>query len=339
MPFTALIEVRSSIGVTQYIGWQSGVLQGADRAEIGVSWTPSFGDNFEVRSFVVSDLQTPLMLSGVSTSQIQIAEENTENLVLEFNTTKTNVSTTEVFGTSYHLVNKGHDTLPIAIHDYIGAYESLNGATAQRMGPDVSCLWKWSTEIVSPDTVLAPGQSMNLTEKSSQSSAPKIPGIYYFTPFVVLSVQTHERVKCIEIAANTIALNVTAPAYDGVQLVAQSDKRSYKHGENVTISLYIENNGDKPFRTTEIEPTVRIIEESIGLEVYNSGFVADYYEYPIVQPHSRFDLSPQLVWNQKTFQQDGSLMPATPGRYTISATFTYPYLESQEYTITIEEPE
>jgi hypothetical protein len=335
LPFTALIEVRDSLGVTDYIGLQSGVLEGDGRAEIGFSWVPSVGDRYKVRSFVISDLQTPVVLSPVAISNIKITERNTENLVLDFDTTKTNVSTTEPYGTSYHLVNNGRFTLPIEIHDYIGVYQSFNGATAHRYGPEVSCLWKRS-EIRSPDAILKPGQMLNLTDTSSQSSAPKIPGIYSYTPFVFVSVQTAERVKCVEILGNTIEMNVTAPVYEGVQLVIETDKQSYHRGENVTLQLYIENNSDKPFETSEIEPMVKIVEESIGADVYSAGFVADYFDYPVVQPHSRFTLFPQVVWSQEVFQQDGSLQKANPGSYVISATFTYPYLESQEYIITIE---
>jgi hypothetical protein len=69
----------------------------------------------------------PVVLSTVSTTHVQVAEQNTENLVLEFNTMKSNVSTIEVFGTSYYAVNKGRFNLPIAIHDYIGVYRSNNG--------------------------------------------------------------------------------------------------------------------------------------------------------------------------------------------------------------------
>jgi hypothetical protein len=336
VPFTALIEVRNSIGVTEYIGWQSGILEGDGQTEIGLSWIPSYGDYFEVRSFAISGLQMPLVLSTVSTTHVQIAEQNAENLVLEFNTTKTNVSTTEVFGTSYYVVNKGRLTLPIAIHDYIGVYRSDNGATRQRLGPEVSCIWRWSSEIGTPDAVLKPGQMTNLTDRSNQSSAPRIPGIYSYTPFVVASVQTDERVKCLEILGNTIEMNVTAPVYEGVQLVIETDKQSYHRGENVTLQLYIENNSDRLFETSEIVPMVKIVEESIGADVYSASFVADYSEYPVVHPHSNFTLFPQLVWSQTTFQQDGTLEQANPGRYVISATFTYPYLESEEYAITIE---
>jgi hypothetical protein len=71
---------------------------------------------------------------------------------------------------------------------------------------------------------------MNLTETSSMSGAPKRPGIYYISPFVILSVQTQDRVKCLEVVGNTVALNVTAPTYEGVSLVLETDKNDYTVG-------------------------------------------------------------------------------------------------------------
>lgn len=72
-PFLAIIEVRSSDGVTENLGWQSGVLKGNGQTQIGISWIPIRGDNYEIRAFAVSDFDNPEVLSPIGSSQVTIA--------------------------------------------------------------------------------------------------------------------------------------------------------------------------------------------------------------------------------------------------------------------------
>jgi hypothetical protein len=332
-----VIEVRDSSGITVLINWQSGIIKAGSSMQAGISWTPDKGGDYELRTFAITDFDRPYVLSGISTSHVEIAEANTENLTLQFHVSKTNLSTQEDYLTSYYLINNGARTVALTVDGSIGFYESLNGKTPERMGPDLSCLWKYASEIEYPDAFLKPGQMKNLTEISSESQARREPGIYYITPFVILSVQENDRVKCIEIDGNTIALNVTAPVYEGVTLVLQTDKQVYKPGENITLDLYIDNNSDKPFKLSEIGPLISINEATSGREVNRLGYVADYFEYPTIQPHTRFNLnSTNMTWDQTTFLEDGTRIRVEPGRFLLQATFTFPYLESLENTITIQ---
>jgi len=70
--FTSMIEVRDSTGVTQHLAWQSGSLKGGADAEIGVSWTPQQAGDYQLRTFIISNLENPQILSVVRESEISI---------------------------------------------------------------------------------------------------------------------------------------------------------------------------------------------------------------------------------------------------------------------------
>jgi hypothetical protein len=72
-PFVALVEVRDSSGVTVHLAWQSGTLRPAESIEVGVSWTPETSGIYQVRTFAVSSLAAPIVLSEVTTANVEIA--------------------------------------------------------------------------------------------------------------------------------------------------------------------------------------------------------------------------------------------------------------------------
>ncbi|MEW6604170.1 MAG: hypothetical protein AB1351_05720 [Thermoproteota archaeon] len=71
LPFVAIIEVRDEDGVTVYLEWQKGTLDPNSRAEIGISWIPERAGEYEIRTFLVSHLAEPQILTMVSTTEIQ----------------------------------------------------------------------------------------------------------------------------------------------------------------------------------------------------------------------------------------------------------------------------
>jgi hypothetical protein len=71
-PFVALIEVRDSSGVTVFLAWQTGTLPANGRTQVGLSWTPEDSGDYEVRTFVISNLNRPDILSEVETSDITV---------------------------------------------------------------------------------------------------------------------------------------------------------------------------------------------------------------------------------------------------------------------------
>jgi len=73
VPFVAFIEVRDSNGVTQYLAYQSGKLsEQIDHTEIGASWTPSSAGMFSLRTFAISDMENPMILSQVYETIIHV---------------------------------------------------------------------------------------------------------------------------------------------------------------------------------------------------------------------------------------------------------------------------
>jgi hypothetical protein len=72
VPFVAIMEIRDAAGVTVSIGWQSGTVQPQTGAEIGMSWVPEGPGNYELRTFLISDMLNPVILSSVSSSEVTV---------------------------------------------------------------------------------------------------------------------------------------------------------------------------------------------------------------------------------------------------------------------------
>jgi hypothetical protein len=71
-PFVALIEVRDSSGVTVYLAWQTGTLNPAGEVEVGLSWKPEQAGDYEVRTFIISDLASPQILSPIEHATVAV---------------------------------------------------------------------------------------------------------------------------------------------------------------------------------------------------------------------------------------------------------------------------
>jgi hypothetical protein len=73
LSFVAILEVRDSSGVTVSIGWQSGSLPAQGQTEVGMSWLPKDPGNFQVRTFLISDLLSPQVLSEVASTMVTVS--------------------------------------------------------------------------------------------------------------------------------------------------------------------------------------------------------------------------------------------------------------------------
>lgn len=71
-PFTAIIEVRNSQGLTMSLDWQTGALNPSEVSEIGISWVAPASGNYHVRTFVISGFEVPQVLSPVATSEVKV---------------------------------------------------------------------------------------------------------------------------------------------------------------------------------------------------------------------------------------------------------------------------
>jgi hypothetical protein len=77
--FVVLIEVRDSSGITTNLFWQSGTLAAGKNQTIGVSWIPGEACSegiacriFQIRTFVISSLEDPMVLSYVFTKEVAV---------------------------------------------------------------------------------------------------------------------------------------------------------------------------------------------------------------------------------------------------------------------------
>jgi hypothetical protein len=65
LPFVQIIEVRDASGVTQKLDFQTGTLSAGGQSEVGSSWTPDQPGSYSLRTFAISNLNNPQVLSEV----------------------------------------------------------------------------------------------------------------------------------------------------------------------------------------------------------------------------------------------------------------------------------
>jgi hypothetical protein len=71
--FVAIIEVRDSDGVTVSIGWQTGSINPQDNTEVAMSWIPENPGTYELRTFLISSLSNPQILTPVASSEVAVS--------------------------------------------------------------------------------------------------------------------------------------------------------------------------------------------------------------------------------------------------------------------------
>ncbi len=92
-----IIEARNSEGVTEYLSARSATLMANDQLEVGVPWVPAHVDSYELRSFIISDLNNPEILSRLMTSKIGVQGRSTDD--------ETNVSADVINGNNQFALN------------------------------------------------------------------------------------------------------------------------------------------------------------------------------------------------------------------------------------------
>jgi DNA-binding beta-propeller fold protein YncE len=70
--FVLMIDVRDARGISQTIVYQSGTVEFGQGTQIGLPWTPEKSGDYQIRSFLISDLQSANVLSDVEVSQIAV---------------------------------------------------------------------------------------------------------------------------------------------------------------------------------------------------------------------------------------------------------------------------
>lgn len=79
--FVVIIELRDEDGVTAYLNWQNGTLPKNAEVDIGLTWIPAETGNYVIRTFMLSSLSNPEILSPVVQSEVAITTFPTEIIV------------------------------------------------------------------------------------------------------------------------------------------------------------------------------------------------------------------------------------------------------------------
>lgn len=70
--YVAIVEVRDDDGITTFLQWQIGTLAGNGQQGVGISWLPDQRGTYELRVFVVSSLNNPIVLSEVIRTSVTV---------------------------------------------------------------------------------------------------------------------------------------------------------------------------------------------------------------------------------------------------------------------------
>jgi len=80
-PITEIIEIRDSSDVTVYLALQSISIQPAGNYTFGSSWMPEYTDTYHVRTFAITELANPQILSAVKTHDILVFENESQTSI------------------------------------------------------------------------------------------------------------------------------------------------------------------------------------------------------------------------------------------------------------------
>lgn len=72
-PFVTIMEIRDQDGITQYLQFQLGELDSNETSNVAISWIPTRVGEFEFRSFVISDLIQPEVLSNIHSTIVKVS--------------------------------------------------------------------------------------------------------------------------------------------------------------------------------------------------------------------------------------------------------------------------
>lgn len=72
--FVIIMEARDEVGVTQFLQFKSGNVEGNGSIELDVSWKPAKVGNHQLRTFLISNFEKPEILTTVKTSQALITD-------------------------------------------------------------------------------------------------------------------------------------------------------------------------------------------------------------------------------------------------------------------------
>jgi hypothetical protein len=72
-PFTMLVEIRDENDLTIYMSFLIGTLNPNAVSEMGISWTPQYVGEYEVRSFAITNFTKPEILSLQAVTRVTVS--------------------------------------------------------------------------------------------------------------------------------------------------------------------------------------------------------------------------------------------------------------------------
>ncbi|AIF85046.1 hypothetical protein NTE_03011 [Candidatus Nitrososphaera evergladensis SR1] len=72
--FAAIMEVRGSDGVTEFLNWRFGLIRPDALVSVGLNWTPEKAGTYEARTFVLSGTVNPEVYSPVVSTYFTVGE-------------------------------------------------------------------------------------------------------------------------------------------------------------------------------------------------------------------------------------------------------------------------
>jgi hypothetical protein len=76
-PFTTIIDVRDGNDVSVHIAWMSGTAEPGGHFDVELPWSAQESGSYMVRTFLITNLESPEVISGVSRSQLMVTESDT----------------------------------------------------------------------------------------------------------------------------------------------------------------------------------------------------------------------------------------------------------------------
>jgi hypothetical protein len=71
-PFTAIVDVRDSAGISVHIAYVNGVAQQDGKTDVALEWVADYPDSYTIRTFILTGLDNPEILSEVKTGTISV---------------------------------------------------------------------------------------------------------------------------------------------------------------------------------------------------------------------------------------------------------------------------
>lgn len=66
------MDIRDSSGISQFVELQSGSAIVDDRLEVSIFYTPETSGEYEMRTFLITDLHIPKVLSEIKSTRVVI---------------------------------------------------------------------------------------------------------------------------------------------------------------------------------------------------------------------------------------------------------------------------